>query len=95
VIVVRLLLLCRHPALMSDPTGAISWQMKYRTEDIRILLRLLEHLLRLSPEVSKRVTALSSEQLLELSDALLEFNAASDLINWLDQHQGQTELQDR
>lgn len=120
-------------------------RQNYAAEDIRTLLRLIEHILRLGPqfaeearatiqqveleetgmdtfltsfeelaraegqveerravvlrqlnrkvgplseEVQTRVAALSSERMLELTDALLDFTTQTDLVAWLDRHGG-------
>jgi hypothetical protein len=52
-----------------------------------IVLRLLNRKVGpLTDELQTRVTALSPESLLTLSEALLDFTAQNDLVAWLDQH---------
>ncbi len=45
----------------------------------------------LSQEVKKQVQALSQEDLEALGEALLDFTAMSDLLNWLQAHLNETE----
>ncbi len=54
-----------------------------------IVLRLLERTLGALPvELQVQITALTTEQLLHLSDALLDFSSVADLIMWLAQQRG-------
>ncbi|BAZ26558.1 hypothetical protein NIES4073_74660 [Kalymmatonema gypsitolerans NIES-4073] len=57
-----------------------------------IVLRLLQRRVgELSQEVKKQVQALSLEDLEALGEALLDFTAIGDLLNWLQAHPNETE----
>lgn len=50
----------------------------------QLILRLLQKRLgELSPQLQKRIQSLSLNQLETISEALLDFTAMEDLLNWL------------
>ncbi|HAG81417.1 MAG TPA: transposase, partial [Cyanobacteria bacterium UBA12227] len=52
---------------------------------IELILRQLERRLgTISPDIQTRIRQLSSEQLENLGDTMIEFRTASDLIGWLE-----------
>lgn len=54
---------------------------------LSIVLRLLHRLIgAMSEAIEARVMALSSDQLEDLSEALLDFEALDDLDRWLNEH---------
>ncbi|WP_442936353.1 DUF4351 domain-containing protein [Nostoc sp.] len=54
----------------------------------QIILRLLKRRVgELSPELQERIQSLSLNQLETLSEALLDFTAMEDLLNWLQTNQ--------
>lgn len=54
----------------------------------RLIFRLLQRRVReLSPEVQERIQSLSVNQLEALGEALLDFTAMEDLLNWLQANQ--------
>jgi flagellar biosynthesis/type III secretory pathway protein FliH len=54
----------------------------------RLILRLLQRRVgELSPELHKRIQSLSLNQLENLGEALLDFTALEDLLNWLQTNQ--------
>lgn len=54
----------------------------------RLILRLLQRRVReLSPELQESIQSLSLNQLENLGEALLDFNAMEDLLNWLQTNQ--------
>lgn len=53
-----------------------------------LILRLLQRRVgELSPEVQQRIQSLTLSQLEALGEALLDFTARSDLLNWLQSNQ--------
>lgn len=53
-----------------------------------LILRLLQRRVReLSPQLQERIQSLSLNQLENLGEALLDFNAMEDLLNWLQTNQ--------
>jgi predicted transposase YdaD len=55
----------------------------------RLIFRLLQRRVgELSPEVQQRIESLSLNQLEALGEALLDFTAMKDLLNWLQANQG-------
>lgn len=58
-----------------------------QTGELTIVLRQLTRRLRsLEPQLESQIQQLSSVQLEELAEALLEFSSSADLIAWLDHH---------
>ena len=54
----------------------------------RLILRLLQRRVgELSPELQERIQSLSLNQLENLAEALLDFTAMEDLLNWLQTNQ--------
>ncbi|MFV9505465.1 MAG: DUF4351 domain-containing protein [Oscillochloridaceae bacterium umkhey_bin13] len=71
-------------AIISRSEGRVEGQIEERKA---IVLRLLTRKLgALDATLTDRVTALTPEMLLDLSEALLDFMAPPDLSIWLDQH---------
>ncbi|HMV49616.1 MAG TPA: DUF4351 domain-containing protein [Blastocatellia bacterium] len=62
-------------------------QQGLRTEAMKLALRQLQRRVGLLDEVAQaHISALPLEQIEDLSDALLDFSAPSDLTAWLEQH---------
>ncbi len=67
--------------------GLMEGRLEGQTEErSNLVLRLLSRKFTfLDPELRERISQLSPEQLLSLSEALLDFTSLDDLVQWLDQ----------
>ena len=55
---------------------------------VRLILRLLNRRFgEVDPQLQQQIRGLSIPQLEGLSEALLDFEAVTDLVTWLDEHQ--------
>ncbi len=70
----------------------ISYERGKQEEGQTIIVRQLQRRVgELSQEVKKQVQALPLEDLEALGEALLDFTAMGDLLNWLQAHPNETE----
>ena len=59
-----------------------------KDEALSLLSRLLiRRIGSIAPETREQIQTLSVEELEDLGEALLDFSSASDLTNWLNEHQ--------
>jgi predicted transposase YdaD len=59
-----------------------------KNEALLFLSRLLiRRIGQIAPEIQAQIQTLSVEELEDLGEALLDFSSASDLTNWLNEHQ--------
>jgi predicted transposase YdaD len=59
-----------------------------KNEALSFLSRLLTRRIGpIAPETTEQIQTLSVEELEDLGEALLDFSSASDLTNWLNEHQ--------
>ncbi|TAF01380.1 MAG: DUF4351 domain-containing protein, partial [Oscillatoriales cyanobacterium] len=59
-----------------------------KDEALSLLTRLLTRRIGpIAPEIQEQIQTLSVEELEDLGEALLDFSEASDLNNWLNEHQ--------
>lgn len=63
-----------------------SWQLQGRQEgELKVILRMLNRKLgSITPQLEERIRQLSTTQLEDLADALLDFTCQEDLVTWLD-----------
>jgi predicted transposase YdaD len=59
-----------------------------KNEALSFVTRLLTRRIGpIAPEIQEQIQTLSVEELEDLGEALLDFSSASDLTNWLNEHQ--------
>lgn len=69
--------------------GRAEGRAEARQEEFTLIIRMLTRQIgTLDPELQERIRKLSFSEWADLGEALLDFSDVSDLVDWLEEHQG-------